>query len=79
MAPMLAFPFKLSATAPLYALSILLLFGIGRCTVIVLAGMSTGFIRNYRQWNENSKGAMRLQKFCGTLILLAGLYLIYSV
>lgn len=78
MAPVLAVTFKLSATAPLYALLILLLYGIGHCAVIVLAGMSTGIIRKYRNWNETSKGAMRLRKTCGILVLLGGLYLIYT-
>jgi len=78
MAPVLAVTFKLSASAPLYAMSILLLFALGHCTIIVLAGMSTGVIRNYRHWNENSKGALRLRKVCGILVLLAGLYLIYT-
>lgn len=78
MAPVLAVTFKLSASAPLYALAILLAFAIGHCAVIVLAGMSTGLIRRYRNWNEESKGAMRLRKICGILILLAGLYLIYT-
>jgi cytochrome c-type biogenesis protein len=78
MAPVLAVTFKLSGTMPVYAMSILLLFGIGHCTVIVLAGMSTGLIRKYRNWDEASKGAMRLRKVCGILVLLAGLYLIYT-
>lgn len=78
MAPVLAVTFKLSASAPLYALSILMLFAFGHCTVIVLAGMSTGFLRKYRNWNESSRGAIRLRKICGILVLLAGLYLIYT-
>jgi cytochrome c-type biogenesis protein len=78
MAPVLAVTFKLSSTAPVYALSILLLFALGHCTVIVLAGMSTGWIRKYRHWTEGSKGAMRLRKICGILVLLSGLYLIYT-
>ncbi|MFA7257224.1 MAG: cytochrome c biogenesis protein CcdA [Kiritimatiellales bacterium] len=78
MAPVLAVTFKLSVTAPLYALSILLLFAIGHCAVIVLAGISTGFLRKYRNWNEVSRGAIRLRKICGILILLAGLYLVYT-
>lgn len=78
MAPVLAVTFKLSSTAPAYAMLILLLFGIGHCAVIVLAGMSTGLIRKYRNWNESSRGAMRIRKACGILVLLAGLYLIYT-
>ena len=76
MAPILAVTFKQSAEAPLFAWSLVLLYGIGHCTVIVLAGMSAGSIARYLNWNEHSKGAMRLRKSCGVLVLLAGLYLI---
>ena len=76
MAPVLAMTFKLSAEAPLFAWSLILLYGIGHCAVIVLAGTSAEAIRRYLNWNEHSKGALRLRKVCGVLILLAGLYLV---
>ena len=76
MAPVLAMTFTLSAEAPLFAWSLILLYGLGHCTVIVLAGTSAEAIRRYLNWNENSKGAMRLRKICGVLVLLAGLYLV---
>jgi cytochrome c-type biogenesis protein len=78
MAPILAVAFKQSAAAPLFAWSLVLLYGIGHCTVIVLAGMSAGSIARYLNWNEQSKGAMRLRKTCGALVLLAGFYLIIT-
>lgn len=77
MAPVLAVTFKLSANAPVSAWSLVLLYSIGHCAVIVLAGTSAEAIRQYLNWNENSKGAMRLRKICGVLVLLAGLYLVY--
>ncbi len=76
MAPVLAMTFKLRAEAPLFAWSLILLYGIGHCAVIVLAGTSAEAIRRYLNWNENSKGAMRLRKICGVLVLLGGLYLV---
>jgi len=78
MAPVLAVTFNLSAEAPVFAWSLLLLYGIGHCAVIVLAGTSAETIRQYLHWNENSKGAMRLRKICGVLVLAAGLYLVYT-
>lgn len=78
MAPVLAVTFNLSADAPLFAWSLILLYGIGHCAVIVFAGTSAESIRLYLNWNENSKGAMRLRKICGVLVLLAGLYVIYT-
>ncbi len=78
MAPILAVTFKLSAEAPMFAGSLILLYGIGHCAVIVLAGTSAETIQRYLNWNENSKGAMRLRKICGVLVLLAGLYMVYT-
>ena len=76
MAPVLAMTFKLSAEAPLFAWSLVLLYGLGHCSVIIAAGTSASAIQHYLNWNENSKGAMRLRKICGGLVLLAGLYLV---
>jgi len=78
MAPVLAVTFNLSAETPLFAWSLVLLYGLGHCAIIVLAGTSAESIRLYLNWNENSKGAMRLRKICGVLVLLAGLYMVYT-
>jgi len=78
MAPMLAIAFKLGADQPLYAGSLLLMYGMGHCAVIVLAGTSAGLVQRYMNWNERSKGAVVLKKICGLLVLLGGLYLIYT-
>lgn len=77
MAPVLAITFKLSAETPLFAWSLVLLYGLGHCAVIILAGTSAETIRQYLNWNANSKGAIRLRKVCGLLVLLAGLYMVY--
>jgi len=77
MAPMLAVTFKVASTALLYGIALLLLYGIGHCSVIVVAGTSTGLVQRYLNWNERSRGAIILKKICGILVLLAGLYLIY--
>lgn len=78
MAPMLGIAFKAGAQRPLYAASLLLMYGIGHCGVIALAGVSTGWVQQYRKWNEQSRGAIRLKKNCGSLVILGGLYLIYT-
>ncbi|VGO22861.1 cytochrome c biogenesis CcdA family protein [Pontiella sulfatireligans] len=78
MAPMLGIAFKLGAAQPVYAGSLLLLYGVGHCSVIVLAGTSTGLVQRYMNWNEHSTGAIILKKICGVLVLLGGLYLIYT-
>ena len=78
MAPMLGVTFKLGAEQPFYAGSLLLMYGIGHCSVIVAAGTSTGLVQKYMNWNESSKGAIIMKKVCGILVLLGGLYLIYT-
>jgi len=78
MAPMLAITFKMSATRWLYGAFLLLMYGLGHCGVIVLAGTSYEWIEHYLNWNEKSKGAVILKKLCGLLVILGGLWLIWS-
>ena len=77
MAPMLAVTFRVASTALLYGIALLVLYGIGHCSVIIVAGTSTGLVQRYLNWNEKSRGAVILKRVCGVLVLLAGLYLIY--
>lgn len=77
MAPMLAVTFRVASTALLYGIVLLVAYGVGHCSVIVLAGTSTGWVQRYLNWNEKSKGAIILKRICGVLVLLAGLYLLY--
>ena len=78
MAPLLGITFRLGAEQPVYAGSLLLMYGVGHCSVIVLAGTFTSLVQRYRNWNEKSHGALLLKKICGFLVLLGGLYLIYT-
>ncbi len=77
MAPMLAVTFRVASTALLYGIILLLAYGVGHCSVIVLAGTSTGLVQRYLNWNEKSKGAVIVKRVCGVLVILGGLYLIY--
>ncbi len=78
MAPMLGITFKLASTNLAYGVLLLLVYGIGHCSVIILAGTCTELVQRYMNWNEKSKGAIILKKICGVLVLLAGVYLIYA-
>ncbi len=77
MAPMLAVTFRLASTKPAYGILLLLIYGLGHCSVIVLAGTCTELVQRYMNWNEKSKGTVIVKKICGILVLIAGLYLIY--
>lgn len=69
--------FKTASTNLFYGVSLLLAYGVGHCSVIVLAGTCTELVQRYMNWNEKSKGALVVKKVCGVLVLLAGVYLIY--
>jgi len=77
MAPMLGVTFKLASSSMAYGVLLLAVYGVGHCSVIVLAGTSTGLVQKYLNWNEKSKGAVILKKVCGLLVLAGGVYLIY--
>lgn len=78
MAPILAVSFKAASTNVFHAVALLVAYGIGHCSVIVAAGTSTEAVESYLRWNEKSKGYLILKKICGILVLLGGIYLIYS-
>jgi len=77
MAPMLAVTFKAASTALAYGIILLAAYGVGHCSVIVVAGTCTELVQRYMNWSEKSKGAIILRRICGVLILMAGLYLIF--
>ena len=77
MAPMLGVTFKLASAHALYGVLLLLVYGVGHCSVIVVAGTSTGLVQRYLNWNEQSKGAVIVKRVCGGLVILGGLYLLY--
>lgn len=78
MAPMLGIAFSVASTRPLFAVSLVLFYAIGHCAVIVLAGTFTSVVQRYLNWNERSKGAVILKKVCGALVILGGVYLVWS-
>jgi len=78
MAPMLGVTFKLAKTAPLYGASLLLAYGVGHCAVIVAAGTSTELVQRFLNWNEQSKGVAVVKIICGMLVILGGVWLIYT-
>jgi cytochrome c-type biogenesis protein len=76
MATMLGVVFSMASTKIIFALSLLLAYGIGHCAVLVFAGTFTEVVQHYLHWTEKSKGAVILKKICGVLVILGGVYLI---
>lgn len=78
MAPVLGVVFQVAKTNLLYSIILLFAFGIGHCTVIVAAGTLTKKVQEYLNWTENSKTVSYIKKICGVLVILGGVYLIYT-
>ena len=78
MAPVLSVAFKVSANQFLFGALLFLIYGVGHCSIIVLAGTFTEIVQHYLNWNEKSKGAVILKKICGVLVILGGIYLLWS-
>ena len=79
MAPMLGIVFTISVTQFFYGAVLLFIYGIGHCSVIVFAGTFAEIVQNYLNWNERSKGVVLVKKICGVLVILGGVYLIWSI
>jgi cytochrome c-type biogenesis protein len=78
MAPMLGVTLRVASANVAYGIALLLAFGVGHCSVIVAAGTSAEAVQHYLRWNEQSRGTDLLRKACGVLVLLGGLYLVYT-
>jgi cytochrome c-type biogenesis protein len=78
MAPMLGVTLKVASTSWFYGVTLLLAYGIGHCSVIVLAGTSAQRVQRYLNWHEGSRGAVLLRRACGVLVVLGGAYLVYT-
>ena len=78
MAPVLGVVFQTAQTNYFLAVLFLLVFGIGHCSVIVGAGTLTGKVQKYLNWSEDSKAILWIKKICGVLVILGGVYLIFT-
>ncbi|MDW7679202.1 MAG: cytochrome c biogenesis protein CcdA [bacterium] len=78
MAPILGVVFQLAAEQMMFAAVLLLAFGVGHCSIIVLAGTLTEKVQQYLNWTEKTRGAIILRKVCGVLVILGGIYLIFN-
>jgi cytochrome c-type biogenesis protein len=79
MAPVLGVVFQTAQTDYLFSILLLTAFGIGHCSVIVGAGTLTGKVQKYLNWSEGSKTILWIKRICGMLVILGGIYLIYTV
>ncbi len=78
MAPMLGVTLQVASANPAYGALLLLAYGVGHCSVIVLAGTFTEIVQRYLNWSERSRGAVVVRKVCGGLVILGGVYLLIT-
>lgn len=78
MAPVLGVVFQTAQTDYFLAVMFLLAFGIGHCTVIVGAGTLAGKVQKYLNWSEESKTIIWIKRVCGVLVILGGVYLVFT-
>lgn len=78
MAPVLGVVFQTAQTDYFTAVMFLLAFGIGHCAVIVGAGTLAGKVQKYLDWSEESKKIIWIKRVCGVLVILGGVYLVYT-
>jgi len=78
MAPVLGVAFSVAKANMLQAFSLIAAFGVGHCAVIVAAGGAAGTVQKYLNWTDQSKGATWLKRGAGVLVMLGGVYYIYT-
>jgi cytochrome c-type biogenesis protein len=78
MAPVLGVAFSVATTNMAQAFFLVAAFGVGHCAVIAGAGGSVGTVQKYLNWTDQSKGATYMKRIAGALVILAGVYYIYT-
>ena len=78
LAPVLGVIFGVARTHPGFAVLLLLAYGIGHCTLIVVAGASTERVQRVLDWHGNSRGALWLRRACGLFVLVGAAWLMVT-
>ncbi len=78
LAPVLGIVFSLAQESWLKPVLLILAFGIGHCGVITLAGGLSHWVQEYLNWSGQSRAAVWVKKIAGVLVLLGGVYFIYT-
>lgn len=78
MMPVLSVVFRTAATNAIYSVLLLLAYAVGHCLVIVFAGTFVNWVQKVLNWEDNSGVLVWFRRICGVLIILTGIYLIFS-
>jgi len=78
MAPVLGVVFQMSSTNVIAGGTLLLAFGLGHCSVIVAAGGLASRVQSYLDWTNRSNIVLWIKRIAGFLVILGGIYALYS-
>jgi len=78
LAPVLAVVFNTATDNTVFGFLLLALYGLGHCTVLIIAGTSVERAKHFADWNRKTQTARRVKATIGTLLILAGLYFLYK-
>ncbi len=78
MAPVLGVVFQYSAEHFAYAILLIAAFAVGHALVIAAAGTMSAKIGKYLNWADSSQAVLIFKKVCGVLVILGGVYFIYT-
>lgn len=79
MAPILAIVFKQAGPNFLYSAMLILLYSIGNCGVIILAGTVGARLQKFLNWDQKTHITGYIRKLCGVILILVGLCLLWKV
>jgi cytochrome c-type biogenesis protein len=78
LAPILAVTFHAATSNALLGITLIGLFGLGHSAVLVAVGTSAERAAHFARWNYETRTALKVKRILGTLLILAGLYLLYQ-
>ena len=78
LAPVLGVVFQTASQNWLKSVLLILGFGLGHITVIVIAGSLTNLVQKYLNWTEDSKTSLYIKRVAGLFVFLGGIYFIYT-
>jgi len=78
MAPILAVVFDKAGTGFIHSVLLILLYSIGHCGVIMLAGVLGARLQTFLNWDQKTHITACIRKTFGVILILVGLYLLWK-
>ena len=75
MIPVLSAAFSSAGATPLYSALLVVMYAVGHCALIVIAGSAAGAVAKWLSFGESSVAPRVIRAACGILVILSGFYL----